>query len=126
MNSTSKIVVSLLAFVWTSSSGQGSASGDLHVTVRDPKGAVVTNAVVTAREQAKALSVTTLNTEGEYRLVSLPPGITVTVDAPGFSKAEAKNVTVTVGQMKDLPITLDISGASTVAGRRSRSGRNRT
>src|SRR5207302_6292628 len=118
MNSTSKIVAALtLALIWTCSAfGQGSASGDLHVTVRDPKGAVVTNALVTAREQAKAFERSTnQSTEGEYRLLSLPPGVyTVTVDAAGFAKAEAKDVTVTVGQMKDLPIGLNISGASTI------------
>ena len=118
MNFTSKIVVALmLALVWTSSSfGQGSASGDLHVTVRDQKGGVVTNATVTAAEQNKAfVRATNLNTEGVYRLVSLPPGVyTVTVEAPGFSKAEAKDQSVTVGQSKDLPITLSVSGVETV------------
>jgi hypothetical protein len=118
MNSTSKIVVALLlALIWTGTSfGQGSASGDLHVTVKDPKGGVVTGATVTAREQDKAfMRMTTLNTDGEYRLVSLPPGIyTVTVEAPGFAKAEAKDQSVTVGQMKDLPITLSLSGVETV------------
>jgi len=118
MNSTSKIVAVLtLALIWTCTAfGQGSASGDLHVTVRDPKGAVVTNALVTVHEQAKAFARSTnQNTEGEYRLLSLPPGVySVTVDAPGFSKSEAKGVIVTVGQMKDLPITLNISGESTV------------
>ncbi len=118
MNSTSKLVAALcLALLWTALAfGQGSASGDLHITVRDQKGAVVTNAMVTAREQAKAFERSTnLNTEGEYRLVSLPPGVyTVTVEAPGFARAEAKNQTVTVGQLKDLPITLNISGESTV------------
>ncbi len=118
MNSTSKIVAALLlALIGTGLAfAQGSASGDLHVTVKDQKGAMVTNAVVTAREQAKAFErSTTLNTDGEYRLVSLPPGVyTVTIEAPGFSKTEAKDQAVTVGQMKDLPVTLNISGAATV------------
>ncbi|HMK20751.1 MAG TPA: carboxypeptidase-like regulatory domain-containing protein, partial [Terriglobales bacterium] len=67
--------------------GQGSSSGDLHVTVKDPKGNVVTGATVTAREQAKGfMRSTTQNTDGEYRLVSLPPGLyTVTVEAAGFA-----------------------------------------
>jgi hypothetical protein len=30
--------------------GQGSATGDLHVTVKDPKGNFVTNATVTAKD----------------------------------------------------------------------------
>jgi hypothetical protein len=118
MNSTSKIVAALLlAFVWIGSAfGQGSASGDLHITVKDQKGGVVTNATVTAAEQNKAfVRSTTLNTDGEYRLVSLPPGVyTVTVEAPGFSKAEAKDQSVTVGQLKDMPIVLSVSGVETV------------
>jgi carboxypeptidase family protein/TonB-dependent receptor-like protein len=118
MNSTSKIVTALLlALIWTGSAfAQGSASGDLHVTVRDPKGGLVTSATVTAREQDKAfVRSTTNNTEGEYRLVSLPPGLyTVTIEAPGFAKAEARDQSVTVGQMKDLPITLSLSGVETV------------
>jgi hypothetical protein len=78
MNSTSKIVAALLfAFVWIGTAlGQGSATGDLHVIVKDEKGSVVTSATVTAREQAKAtVRATTSNTDGEYRLVSLPPGV---------------------------------------------------
>jgi hypothetical protein len=118
MNSTSKIVAALLlALIWTGSAfAQGSASGDLHVTVRDPKGGLVTNATVTAREQDKAFVRSTANnTEGEYRLVSLPPGMyTVTIEAPGFARAETKDQPVTVGQMKDLPITLSLSGVETV------------
>ena len=56
MNSTSKIVVALLlAFVWTGLCfGQGSASGDLHVTVKDQKGGVVTNCRQSRRGAGKA------------------------------------------------------------------------
>ena len=62
---------------------QGAATGDLHVTVRDPKGGIVTNATVTARDQARAFErSTTANVEGEYRLLALPPGTyTVRVEA---------------------------------------------
>jgi hypothetical protein len=104
------LLCSILAF------GQGSASGDLHVIVKDPKGSVITSATVTAREQAKGfMRSTTQNAEGEYRLVSLPPGMyTVTVEAAGFAKAEARDQAVTVGQMKELPIILSLSGVETV------------
>ena len=67
---------------------QGVATGDLHVTVRDPKGGVVTNAAVTARDESKGLErATSENTDGQYRILLLPPGTyTVTVTAPGFAK----------------------------------------
>jgi len=86
--------------------GQGSSTGDLHVIVRDEKGSVVTSATVTAREQAKAtVRATTSNTDGEYRLVSLPPGVyTVTVEAPGFAKAEAKDQSLTVARARNCPL----------------------
>ena len=91
---------------------QGAATGDLHVTVRDPKGGIVTNATVTARDQARAFErSTTANVEGEYRLLALPPGTyTVRVEAAGFAVVEAENQAVTVGQMRDLPINLSVAG----------------
>jgi hypothetical protein len=97
----------------TSAIAQGVASGDLHVVVKDPNGSVVTNATVTAREPGKANArTTTSNFNGEYRLLALPPGqYKVSVEAPGFAHLEAENVTVTVGQVANLPITLRIASA---------------
>ncbi|MGA2425546.1 MAG: carboxypeptidase-like regulatory domain-containing protein, partial [Terriglobales bacterium] len=37
---------------------QGAATGDLHITVKDPKGSVVTNATVIVRDAAKGLERT--------------------------------------------------------------------
>jgi carboxypeptidase family protein/TonB-dependent receptor-like protein len=95
---------------------QGSATGDLRVTVKDQKGNLVTNATVTARDQAKGLERSvSQNNAGEYRLVSLPPGVyTVTVTGPGFAKLEAPDQIVTVGQMKDLSIVLSVAGTQEV------------
>ena len=80
---------------------QGSATGDLRVTVKDQKGNLVTNATVTARAQAKGLERSvSQNATGEYRLVALPPGVyTVMVTGPGVAKLEAPDQIVTVGQM---------------------------
>ena len=91
---------------------QGSSSGDLHVTVKDPKGNVITNATVTANEPSKATERTTSNSAtGEYSLRSLPPGqYKVTVEAPGFAHVEVSEVTVTVGQLAELPITMSVAG----------------
>jgi hypothetical protein len=52
---------------------QGVTTGDLHVTVKDPKGALVTNATVTARDQAKAFERSTAeNANGEYQQATKP------------------------------------------------------
>jgi Carboxypeptidase regulatory-like domain/TonB dependent receptor len=96
--------------------GQGAATGDLHVTIKDPSGKMVTSATVIATEQAKGLSrATTQNTDGEYRIVALPPGrYNVVVTAPGFSKVVLQDQAITVGQMADLPVTMQVSGGETV------------
>src|SRR2546428_9282684 len=109
-------VTFLMLLLTTLSFAQGVASGDLHVTVRDPNGNVVTNATVTAHEQAKGFErSTTVNSEGEYRILALPPGAyTVTVESPGFAKIEISDVAITVGQMASLPITLSVAGAQEV------------
>ena len=73
---------------------QGASTGDLHITVRDPKGSLVTNATVTARDEAKGLErATSENTDGQYHILLLPPAqYTVTVEAPGFARATVQNV----------------------------------
>ena len=95
---------------------QGSATGDLHVAVKDPAGKMVTNATVTVIDQAKGVTrSTTQNSDGEYRFVALPPGkYTVSVSAGGFSKAVYEDQTITVGQIANIPVTLQVSGGETV------------
>ena len=95
---------------------QGASTGDLHIMVRDPKGSVVTNATVTARDEAKGLErATSENTDGQYHILLLPPAqYTVTVEAPGFSRATIPNVVITVGQMAELPVVLSVAGTQEV------------
>jgi len=96
--------------------GQSAATGDLHVTVRDPKGNLVTNATVTASDPAKAFDrAVTGSPDGEYSIVNLPPDTyTVSVEAQGFAKATASSVTITVGGLAELPVTLSIAGGKEV------------
>ncbi|HEX8816733.1 MAG TPA: carboxypeptidase regulatory-like domain-containing protein, partial [Terriglobales bacterium] len=97
--------------------GQGGvATGDLHVTVRDPKGALVNNAVVTVSDIAKGLERTgTGDGLGGYSVQQLPPGsYSVTAEAPGFAKTQATGVSVTVGGVVELPITLAVASGKEV------------
>jgi hypothetical protein len=91
---------------------QSAATGDLYVVVKDPKGAAVTNATVSASDQVRAFERSaTTNIDGEYRLLALPPGTyTVRVDAPGFAKVVAKDQIVNIGQLRELPIALSVAG----------------
>jgi hypothetical protein len=94
----------------------GVATGDLHVTVKDPKGNVVTDATVTAQEVAKGLERTaTSDGQGGYNARQLPPGnYTVTVELKGFSKVQNRGVSVTVGGLVELPVTLSVAGTTEV------------
>jgi Carboxypeptidase regulatory-like domain/TonB dependent receptor len=95
---------------------QGAATGDLHVSVKDPKGNAVTNATVTVRDVAKGLErAGSSDGQGGYSVRQLAPGTyTVIVDASGFAKAEANNVTITVGEMAELPVGLTVAGGKEI------------
>ena len=94
--------------------GQGVASGDLHVTVRDSKGSLVTDAQVTVRDEAKGVErVASSSGPGEYSARALPPAsYTVNVTAQGFASAKVPGVVITVGGSEDLPVTLSVSGSA--------------
>src|SRR5579864_6374231 len=104
-----------LAIIFCSTAyGQGVASGDLHVTVRDPKGSFVPDATVRARDEAKGTEHTASgNAVGEYSVLALPPAsYSVTVSAPGFATATASHVVITVGGSAELPISLKVATTS--------------
>ena len=94
----------------------GAATGDLHVTVKDPKGSVVTNATVTVRDVAKGFERTaTSDGQGGYSAPLLPPGTySVTVESAGFGKIENTGVSITVGGLVELPVNLSVSGGTEV------------
>jgi Carboxypeptidase regulatory-like domain/TonB dependent receptor len=107
----------LVALLSSIAFGQGgAATGDLHVTVKDPKGDVVANAVVIVSDVAKGLERSaTGDGVGGYSVQQLPPGTySVTVDATGFGKVEAKNVSITVGGLVELPVALAVASGREV------------
>ncbi len=89
----------------------GAATGDLQVTVKDPKGNLITTATVTVKDEAKGLErVATGDGQGGYSAKLLPPGTyAVTVDATGFSGILNTGVVITVGGLVELPTTLAVA-----------------
>jgi hypothetical protein len=85
-------------------------SANLSGFVKDPAGAVVPGATVTARNPSTGITRTaTTNDQGFYQLVQLPAGtFELTVEAANFKKAVVPSVAVTVGQRADLDFTLEI------------------
>jgi hypothetical protein len=105
----------LLLSVFADAQG-GVATGDLHVTVKDPKGSVITEAAVAVRDVARGVERTaTSDGQGGYNARQLPPGTyTVTVDVKGFTKVQNSGVSVTVGGLVELPITLSVASTTEV------------
>jgi len=93
-----------------------SNAADLQGYVRDPNGAAVKGATVTARNLATNVSrEATTNDDGAYQIISLPPGdYEVTAEATGFSKGRIASVTLTVGQRADLDVPLAIGDVGAV------------
>ncbi len=92
---------------------QTAATADLRGTVKDPNGAVIQNATITVRDQARNFERSTQSNEsGYFTLLSLPPGhYTLTVTAKGFAKMVAKDVGLTVGQVADYPVNMQLPTA---------------
>ncbi len=100
------VLFSSLAF------GQGgAATGDLQVTVKDPKNNLVANATVTVSDPAKGLvRAATSDGQGGYTVRQLAPGTySVAVEAPGFGKSAVSDVSITVGGVVELPVSLAVA-----------------
>ncbi len=95
--------------------GQAQANAaDLNGYVRDPQGAVVVGAQVTARNPATNFSRhTNTNDEGYYQITSLPPGdYEITVEAANYKKAVVPSYKLTVGARADLDVSLELGQLS--------------
>jgi carboxypeptidase family protein/TonB-dependent receptor-like protein len=111
-----QVVFALFVFFLTVSAiGQTAATADLHGTVKDPNGAVVQGATVTVRDEARNFERAAQTNElGYFTLLSLPPGhYTLSVTAKGFAKMVAKDVGLTVGQVADYPVTMQLPTTET-------------
>jgi hypothetical protein len=91
-------------------------TGGLQGSVKDPSGAVVSKATVEltspSLEGSKRLET---DGSGYYRFANLPPGkYAVTVKASGFSELKREGVTIEVGHLPTLDLTLSVGAAGTV------------
>ncbi len=91
---------------------QSISTAQLNGVVKDPTGAVIPGAQVTATDSSKGFSRTdTSDAQGAYQLLQLPPGTyTVSVKVPGFDEQVQKNVILTVGEQANLPFALTLGG----------------
>src|SRR5216117_522803 len=88
-----------------------STGAQLSGTILDPNGAVVPGATVTLRSDTTGVEQsTTTDASGQYAFLLVPAGqYTLTVEAAGFSKLTDTGVTLTVGQLAKLRLTLQLA-----------------
>jgi hypothetical protein len=93
---------------------QLSGKGEIKGTVKDPSGAVVTNATVTATEVSTGVSATrSSNASGLYDISPLDAGVyMVTVTAKGFEKLTQANVHVNALEISDYDPVLTVGSSS--------------
>ena len=87
--------------------------GSLTGTIHDATGAAVPNASVTVTNinTANAIKVTS-NGSGDYEVPSLRVGVyNIEAVAPGFTRTEAKDITITVAGRQRIDLTLKIGNA---------------
>jgi hypothetical protein len=87
------------------------SSSTVRGVVRDPQGAAVPNATVTAKsiDQGTSRSDNT-NSDGEFIILTLRPGgYEISVQASGFAQYLIKDVQLTVGQTASYDIQLDVA-----------------
>ena len=87
-------------------------TGNIQGTVKDPTGAVVAGATVTATNAQRSFNATT-NENGEYNFNNLQPGMyTVTATASGFGTIGRENVPVELGRTLQVNFDLVVAGKS--------------
>src|SRR5262249_39595276 len=115
-----RTLVTLIAIVLaaTMTFGQGIVTGSISGTVMDQQGAVVRNATVTATNVGtNTQTKTTSNDVGYFSFRSMPVGsYDLTIEAPAFTRFQAKGVVVAVSKDTLLPdIRLGVGTVETVA-----------
>ena len=104
-----------VASVPTGALGQASYTAQVRGVVKDQSGAMITNATVTATNDATGIPTTAhSDTNGLYILTGLRPAVyTIKADKPGFRPAEQRNVVLQVDQQTSIDFELHPLGVST-------------
>lgn len=112
------ILFSCLLFIGSTNfiSAQATATAELRGSVKDPSGAAVAGATITATDNSKGTTRTvTSDADGNYVVLSLPPSTyTVKIEASGFASKTVNNVLLEVGQQLALDVDLTIGDVGAV------------
>jgi hypothetical protein len=94
--------------------GPSHATTSLEGVVKDPSGAMFSNAQVTVRnEETGVAQVATTDARGHYRFSDLQAGNSALfVNAPGFQRFNLTNVYLGIGRTNEIDATLNVGAAS--------------
>src|SRR5882757_1444020 len=108
------VIMAVVASLCSTTAAAQHTTGTLRGQVLDPAGATVSGADVTVRNEATAVSQTTVTSSaGTYDIPSVLPGsYTVTVEAKSFKKYVKKGIPVLANQDNVADARLDIGAAS--------------
>jgi hypothetical protein len=85
--------------------------GSIEGTIKDAQGAAVTGATVVAKSSTGITVEATTDATGSFRFPVLSPGrYAVTATLSGFSPAKAENITLVLGQILTVNLTLKVGG----------------
>ncbi|MGC8761827.1 MAG: carboxypeptidase regulatory-like domain-containing protein [Bryobacteraceae bacterium] len=104
------VAMVLVALLLAATAAAQVSNGRIEGVVTDPAGAVVPNATVTARNNRTGTVVTTTTNEiGYFLFASLPASnYTLTVEAPGFRKAQVENIELNVAVTLRQDVQLEV------------------
>src|SRR6266850_26549 len=108
------ILLLTMAILWLAPVRAQEAGGTIVGSVSDPSGAAVASANMTIRNVATGVErATPTNTDGLYVVPNLVPGnYEIKVDATGFASTVVSNIVLTVGERREVNVTLKIGQAS--------------
>ena len=114
MKATSVLSLGVLALALTSPFYAQTFRGSISGTVNDPTGAAILGAVVQTTNSATGLKRGTVSSSaGEFIFPDLPLGeYEVTISHPGFDKIHISKVSVEVGKVTGLRMTLSVASQS--------------
>jgi hypothetical protein len=116
MKATRYLLLFLAVLLSSSVVALGQTTGTISGTVTDEKGAVITNATVTARNTERNISRNLqTGSDGNYRFENLPVGpYEVSVEATGFSKYIQSGITLILNQNAVVDVSMKPGGVQEV------------
>lgn len=106
----SRTISVLMFMLLVSASLLAQTAGSLKGQVTDPTGAVVVDAVVTAKSANGQVATATTNKQGVYDIKGLAPGkYDISVVAKGFSNYATQELAIEAGKTQQLDISLEIA-----------------